>query len=853
VAEVSDSGYWSGSGRHRPDAGPYDREDADDQHGYNGREESYQDSAAYRRPAWHDAQDRYGSSGGYGASVEYGAGGYGDGGEYGSMGGYGENGRYADPRYRAGEGYADPADYGGQPGYGTDSYGEQSGYERPGGYGSDGGYVDPADYGSQGGFGQGGYGDRGGYQAHDSYGGYGTQQTGRGRHSAGPSADPAGQDSFGAGEYDGDAGDSQYGAGHYGAGGYGAGEYGAAEYGSEPGYGPADPYGTGSFSSYGYDDLGRGQGATSSYQWQDQYGQTDPLTGSFRADDTGSYDSGRYDPAAHDPAMHDPGAQDNGATGSRGSWAFTPGDQQQDYNPGTAEPMPGEAAGEPGADSGIFPRPDTGSLDRADTGAFPPDDSRTFGRQNTGSFRRADSGAFGRIDTGSFDRDEEFRGGSNEDADPDSGSLRWTSGPPPLRARSDRDGDDAVAGRGAPLDEAGDGADWRDDAADGDWQDEADDGLLSRRFGRDGEPPEPDGGGRRRARGRKKRRIRGKAAVTAAILAVALIVGVAGIFGYRFVHSWISNRYGDYTGAGTGTVEIIVNPGEGLVGLGPQLLKKHVILTERPYDTAAAAAAAGRSLQPGIYHLHLHMNSALAVQYLLSSDYRSEISVRIGEGARASAIAEQLSKAMKIPVSAFEKLIEKPPASLGLPSWAPPGVSAEGFLFPDTYNFSPRDSALKVLKDMVGEFNSKTQSIHLVSEAKKVFTTPWHALIVASMVQAEAGNLSDMPKISRVAWNRLKINKPLQFDSTVFYALHQYGTAITTKQEQFKSPYNTYLHAGLPPTPIGNPGLDAILAAVHPVKAGYLYFITDTRRKPPVTFFTASLKKFQEWQQKFQN
>ena len=154
---------------------------------------------------------------------------------------------------------------------------------------------------------------------------------------------------------------------------------------------------------------------------------------------------------------------------------------------------------------------------------------------------------------------------------------------------------------------------------------------------------------------------------------------------------------------------------------------------------------------------------------------------------------------------------------------------------------------------MVSEFNTQVAKINLTGEARKVFTTPWHALIVASLVQAEAGNPQDFGKISRVVWNRLGKNMPLEFDSTVFYAMGTYGTAATGAQTHFKSPYNTYLHTGLPPGPIGNPGVATMLAAVHPVKGNILYFITDTRKKPYKTYFTASLSQLQAWQREFGN
>jgi UPF0755 protein len=370
--------------------------------------------------------------------------------------------------------------------------------------------------------------------------------------------------------------------------------------------------------------------------------------------------------------------------------------------------------------------------------------------------------------------------------------------------------------------------------------------LLSRRFGQGGGVVEADFRRGRKRRGRK----RGKAASGVAIVAVMLVIAAGGIFGFRFAYGWWQNRYGDYTGAGTGIVKITVNPGDNLAKLGPELVKRGVIKTLRPYDTAAAAAT--KPLLPGVYKMHHHMNSGLAVQLLLSPKARVEIEVRVSEGSRASTIATQLAAATGIKVTEFQDIIAHPPASLGIPSWAPKGISAEGFLFPDTYIFTPDESALNILKTMVQEFNQKAASIHLAAEAAKVFTTPYHALIVASMIQAEGGRLQDYPGISRVAWNRIKEHMPLQFDSTVFYALKTHGTHLTLQQTKVNSPYNTYQHIGLPPGPIGNPRLAAMQAAVHPANANYLYFITDTRQKPYVTHFSNSLKQFNQWKQEFQ-
>jgi UPF0755 protein len=281
------------------------------------------------------------------------------------------------------------------------------------------------------------------------------------------------------------------------------------------------------------------------------------------------------------------------------------------------------------------------------------------------------------------------------------------------------------------------------------------------------------------------------------------------------------------------------------------LLRNGVIMALRPYDTAAAAASG--TLQPGVYHLHHHMNSASAVKRLLNPKYRSDIKVTIIEGKRASDMAALLAHKTGLKESAFLNLIKHPPASLGLPSWAA-GKPAEGFLFPDTYTFLPGESALKILQTMVRNFNNKVATINLASAAAKVYTTPWHVLIVASLAQAE-GSPSDFGKVARVAWNRLSQHMALHFDSTVFYGLNIPGNqqaAATNAQIKKDTPYNTYIHPGLPPGPIGNPGLDAIKAALNPPDGPWLYFITDLRSKPPVTHFTASYAQFQQWQNKFQ-
>jgi len=216
----------------------------------------------------------------------------------------------------------------------------------------------------------------------------------------------------------------------------------------------------------------------------------------------------------------------------------------------------------------------------------------------------------------------------------------------------------------------------------------------------------------------------------------------------------------------------------------------------------------------------------------------------------------RLAKQSGLPLSQFTALIDHPTSALGLPKWGE--KTAEGFLFPDTYTLAPHESALQVLQTMVSNFKTKVASLHVPALAASKSVTPLQALTAASLIQDEGGNLSDFPKISRVIWNRIQKGMPLQFDSTVFFAMGTYPTPthayVSKAQEHYPSPYNTYLHTGLPPGPISSPSLAAISASLHaPHGQCWLYFITDLRGKAPhTTYFTCSLSRLQQWQKQFQ-
>jgi UPF0755 protein len=143
---------------------------------------------------------------------------------------------------------------------------------------------------------------------------------------------------------------------------------------------------------------------------------------------------------------------------------------------------------------------------------------------------------------------------------------------------------------------------------------------------------------------------------------------------------------------------------------------------------------------------------------------------------------------------------------------------------------------------MVAQFTKQAEALGFEAGARRLGLTTYQALIVASLVEEEAGVPGDFPKVARVVYNRLEAGMPLQFDSTLNYVLAQRKLHLTFEDIRTPSRYNTYLHAGLPPTPISNPGLRALRAALEPAPGDWLYFVAIDKKGHSA--FTASYSEF---------
>jgi UPF0755 protein len=416
----------------------------------------------------------------------------------------------------------------------------------------------------------------------------------------------------------------------------------------------------------------------------------------------------------------------------------------------------------------------------------------------------------------------------------------------------DGDGDEyagPMAGRHSDRDYRDRGDWYRDVGDDQDWADDDGDagfvpglaGGTSRADGRldDRRPPHGGRSGPRRG-GKRKSRMRRIAQWLALSVVVVLLLGAGAVY-YYVNHYYLHPP--DYTGSGTGWVTVRIYPGDSAATVGQRLQQAGVVETARAFQNAAKASGQGSSLEPGYYRVHRHMAAALAFALLLKPSSREQTRITVPEGLRLSQIITKLGQATGNPAG-YQQAISEVPA-LGLPPYAK--GSPEGYLFPATYDVQPGTPPIKVLKAMVARFRVEAASVGLPTAAAHAELTEGQVIVVASLIQAEGRNPADFPKIAEVIYNRLNSGIKLQLDSTVMYALHTYGIRATSAQARVHSPYNTYLHTGLPPGPINSPGDVAIRAALHPAHGNLMYFVT-VDPKTGLTKFTSSYAVAQQYE-----
>ncbi|MER6104975.1 endolytic transglycosylase MltG [Streptomyces sp. NPDC001832] len=210
----------------------------------------------------------------------------------------------------------------------------------------------------------------------------------------------------------------------------------------------------------------------------------------------------------------------------------------------------------------------------------------------------------------------------------------------------------------------------------------------------------------------------------------------------------------------------------------------------------------------------------------------------IPEGRRASQVYAAVDKTLAVASGTTEKAAGA--ADLPLPAEAK--GNPEGYLFPATYPVTSDTTPQSLLRYMVDTAVERFGADHITAGAQRNGVSVYQTVTIASIVQAEADTDDDMGKVARVIYNRLERGMPLQMDSTLNYALNRSTLETTTGDTKIDSPYNSYERKGLPPTPIGNPGEQAMTAAITPTPGSWLYFVTVA---PGDTRFTSSYAEHQ--------
>ena len=294
--------------------------------------------------------------------------------------------------------------------------------------------------------------------------------------------------------------------------------------------------------------------------------------------------------------------------------------------------------------------------------------------------------------------------------------------------------------------------------------------------------------------------------VTRVVSVVAVVVLLFGLLGWWVVHQL---NPGGTPGV---AVNFTVNDGDTLSSVASRLDEQGIIPNATIFRWYAQAKG-GITLTPGYFSLQPGDNAGHIISALSTPPAQTFVSVTFPEGMTVAQMAERLTQ--KLTFMTVGDFVSAATNGSVVSSLAPKGTTnLEGLLFPDTYQVSGDGSEQRVVSTMASMMERVAKQVDLAAGAKVRGYSPYQVLIIASLVEREAKVADDRAKIAQVIYNRLAENLKLEIDASVKYG--QDPDLPWTQMKAVDTPYNTYLHAGLPPTPIANPGRASIRAALAP-------------------------------------
>jgi UPF0755 protein len=275
-------------------------------------------------------------------------------------------------------------------------------------------------------------------------------------------------------------------------------------------------------------------------------------------------------------------------------------------------------------------------------------------------------------------------------------------------------------------------------------------------------------------------------------------------------------------GEGSGRVVVTVPKGASVSEVGDLLGEKGVIDSSTLFQIRVTLAGKRSELYPGRFALAHGMSYGAAIDALSQAPVKRVTTVTIPEGYSRSQAA-QLAEEDGLEGDYAKETVRSKylnPAKYG----GKGAKDLEGFLFPDTFELKPGAPAADLVQLQLQDFKRRIKGVDM-SYAKSKNLTVFDVLIIASMIEREAGVPSQRKLVASVIYNRLHEGMPLGIDATIRFATGNYEQPLTESELAVDSPYNTRTHTGLPPGPINSPGIEAIDAAAHPAKSGYLFYV----------------------------
>jgi len=267
-----------------------------------------------------------------------------------------------------------------------------------------------------------------------------------------------------------------------------------------------------------------------------------------------------------------------------------------------------------------------------------------------------------------------------------------------------------------------------------------------------------------------------------------------------------------------------VPAGSTAADIGRALEEAGLIRSARHFELVSRLMGLDQRLQAGDYLLSADMNLLSIVRQLEAGKIYT-VRVTIPEGMHLRQIADLLARHGLVDRARFLQLASDDTLVYGNnPPIDKPVRSLEGYLFPDTYLLSPAMTEEQIIRRMVSRFLEVAGPV-IQSKEAPLGLSMHEVVTLASIVEAEALYQREKPIIASVFLNRLRINMPLQADPTINYLFDEHRSRILYADLEIDSPYNTYRYSGLPPGPIGSPGLSAIRAVLEPAETDYLFFV----------------------------